>query len=225
MDCELAREALSALLDGEAPGVGRAEVEQHLAGCPACRAWREAAYAVTRRARVGPARAAPPVDVSALVAAMLDRAVKPRRPAVSWTRWALVVVAVLQLAVTAPVLILGSDHDAPVHIAHEMGSFDLALAAGLLMAAWRPALAAGMRTVVGAAALLLMVTAAVDLAGGRTTVGDEAPHLLAVVGWLLLCRVPADTSTLQRSRNRGRFDGRWRSISASAPRLVRSVRK
>ncbi len=125
MNCQSAREAVSALLDGEAPGVGRAEVEQHLAGCTDCRAWREAAHAVTRRARIGPARAAPPVDVPALVAAMLDRGVQPRRPPVSWTRWALVMVAVLQLAVTVPVLILGSDHDAPVHIAHEMGSFDL----------------------------------------------------------------------------------------------------
>ena len=216
---------MSALLDGEAPGVGRAEVEQHLAGCPDCRAWREAAHAVTRRARIGPARAAPPVDVPATVAAMLDRGVQTGRPPVSWTRWALVMVAVLQLAVTVPVLILGSDHDAPVHIAHEMGSFDLALAVGFLMAAWRPALARGMRTIVGAAALLLVITAAVDLAAGRTTIGDEAPHLLSVVGWLLLCRVPADTFTLERYRHRGLFDGRWRSISASAPRQVRSVRR
>jgi hypothetical protein len=106
---------------------------------------------------------------------------------VTLTRAALVVVALAQLAwVTLPALVLGSDHDAPIHVSHEMGSFDLALAVGFLVAAWRPARAQGMRALVGAAALLLVMTAIIDLAAGRTTLSDEAPHLLAVAGWLLV---------------------------------------
>jgi hypothetical protein len=46
-----------------------------------------------------------------------------------------------------------------------------------------------MRALVGCAALLHVATAIVDLAAGRTGLGDEAPHLLVVAGWLLLRRV------------------------------------
>jgi uncharacterized membrane protein len=70
-----------------------------------------------------------------------------------------------------------------------MGSFDLALAIGFLVAAWQPARARGMHILVGAAALLLVGTAMVDLLAGRTSPADELPHLLAVAGWALMYRV------------------------------------
>lgn len=103
------------------------------------------------------------------------------------TRFALVAVAVAQLVwIGIPTLIFGTDRGSPIHVAHEMGAFDVALAVGFLVAAWRPMRAQGMRTLVGAAAVLLVATAVLDLALGRTTFSDEAPHLLAVAGWLLL---------------------------------------
>ena len=95
-------------------------------------------------------------------------------------------LALGQIAITIPALVFGTAHDAPIHVAHEMGSFDLAIAAGFLVAAWRPRRANGMRVLVGVAALLLLVTAVIDLAAGRTTLLDEAPHLLTIAGWLLL---------------------------------------
>ncbi|MBV9048584.1 MAG: hypothetical protein JOY58_09965 [Solirubrobacterales bacterium] len=39
---------------------------------------------------------------------------------------------------------------------------------------------------VDCAALLLVVTAMIDVVGGRINPGDEAPYLLIVAGWLLL---------------------------------------
>lgn len=39
MDCEVAREALSARLDGERAPVPSARVDEHLGECSACRAW------------------------------------------------------------------------------------------------------------------------------------------------------------------------------------------
>ena len=107
------------------------------------------------------------------------------------TRGALALVAVGQLVVTIPPLLFGTDHEAPMHVAHELGAFDMALAVGFLVAVLRPSRAQGMRTLVGCAALLLVVTAAIDLLTGRTTPSDELPHLLAVAGWLLLRRVAA----------------------------------
>ncbi|HEY5014390.1 MAG TPA: hypothetical protein VIK61_17030, partial [Acidimicrobiia bacterium] len=103
-----------------------------------------------------------------------------------------------------PVLLYGRDHTAPVHVAHETGAFAMALAVGFVVAAWRPDRARGMQALVGAAVALLVVTAALDLLHGRTDMGDEAPHLLAIAGWLLLVRVavatPAPTVDLSRSR-------------------------
>jgi predicted anti-sigma-YlaC factor YlaD len=193
MDCATAREAMSALLDGEDPGADRGEVETHVAGCAACLRWREAAHEVTRRARLhvadpGPSR------VAEVVAAVNGRAKPRRRPGlVTVARVALAGVAAGQLALTVPCLLFGRDHSAPEHVAHELGAFGAAQAVGFLVAAWRPGRAVGIRALVGVAAVLLLVTAAVDLAAGRTSVGDEAPHLLAIVGWLLVRYLAAVT--------------------------------
>jgi predicted anti-sigma-YlaC factor YlaD len=74
-----------------------------------------------------------------------------------------------------------------------MGAFAMALAVGFVMAAWRPDRAHGMRTIVGTVAALLVVTSVLDLLHGRTDFGDEAPHLLAVAGWLLLVHLASAT--------------------------------
>jgi predicted anti-sigma-YlaC factor YlaD len=192
MDCASAREALSALLDDEPPLVTRDALDAHLAICPGCRRWREEAHEVTRRFRLAPARAVVPPGKE-LLAALAPRAGRGYRPRkVTLVRAALVAVAVAQLVwVTVPTLLFGSDHGAPIHVSHEMGSFDMALAVGFLLAAYRPARAQGMRALVGAAALLLVVTALIDLAGGRTSLADEAPHVLAMAGWLLLGELTA----------------------------------
>jgi hypothetical protein len=53
VDCVIAREAISAMLDGEDLGCDPSEVGWHLAECAACKAWRDAAQEVTRLARLG----------------------------------------------------------------------------------------------------------------------------------------------------------------------------
>lgn len=157
---------------------------------------------MTRSVRLEPARAAT-VSSDELVRAVLARSRPPKRPTrLAWARGALVATAVAQAAITAPLLFYGRDHTAPVHIAHEEGAFAMALAIGFLVAAWRPDRAKGMRTVVGATAALLVVTAVADLVSGRTGIADEAPHALAVVGWLLLAYVAAATPSTT-------FDPSW----------------
>jgi predicted anti-sigma-YlaC factor YlaD len=137
-----------------------------------------------------------------------------RKKLVALARLGLGVVAVGQLVLTVPMLLLGHDHGAPAHVAHEMGAFDAALAAGFLVAAWRPARALGMRALVGVASALLVVTAIIDMAAGRTSAGDEAPHLLAVAGWLLICYLAARTPPAAAARDLGsdgvqRSSGTW----------------
>jgi predicted anti-sigma-YlaC factor YlaD len=194
MDCSDAREAISALLDDEPLGVDPAELSSHVAECGECDAWRESAHRITRRARLSPARSAPTAPGALLTAIRDEMHVRSRTRAVpTGARLGLVAIAIAQIVLTLPALIFGSDHEAPMHVAHEMGSFDMALAIGFLIVAWQPQRARGMHLLVGAAAALLLVTAVVDLLAGRTSLSDEAPHLLVIVGWMLMYRVAFQT--------------------------------
>jgi predicted anti-sigma-YlaC factor YlaD len=183
MECDRAREAISARIDGEDPGVPDDAFEAHLVSCAACRAWQQRAHAVTRRARLG----GPALDHD-LTAAVLaaTRPHHPRRRRRLAQRTGLVAVALAQLAITVPLLILGHDHDAGMHAAHELGSFDLALAIAFLVGAVRPALSAGLAWPCGIAAASLVGTAIIDLIGGQTIGADEAQHLIALAGAALL---------------------------------------
>jgi len=183
MECDRAREAISARIDGEDPGVPVGALEAHLAGCDACRNWQQRAHVVTRRARLG----GPFLDrdLTGQVLAAIPPAPARGRLRLA-VRAALLAVALGQLAITVPLLILGHDHDAGAHAAHELGSFDLALAIAFVVGAIRPPLSAGLAWPCGIAAGGLVGTAIVDLIGGQTIGADEAQHLIAAAGAALL---------------------------------------
>jgi predicted anti-sigma-YlaC factor YlaD len=183
MECDRVREAVSARIDGEESGVPDIALAAHLSGCAACRAWEQRAHAVTRRVRLGGAYL--DHDLSALVLAAVPPAPARRTGAVA-RRAALAAVTVAQLAITVPLLILGHDHDAGAHAAHELVCFDLALAIAFGVGAIRPALSAGLAWPCGIAAGGLTATAIMDLIGGQTFGIDEAQHLVALSGALLL---------------------------------------
>jgi predicted anti-sigma-YlaC factor YlaD len=201
MECDEVREALSARLDGEPTGRPDDVVDDHLAGCRACTAWSEELVTLHRMVRVREAEAVP--DLSASIVAAFDsarggrrRAPSPtRRPAlsesVSGARWALFVVALTQLVLAGPAL-LGDDPGASVHVAREIGSFDVALAVGLLVAAWQPARAWGLLPVAAALAAVMAGTAAIDLVDGTATSVGEAHHLLDLAGVAFLWLVARD---------------------------------
>lgn len=186
MDCDSIREVISAALDGEDPGVPRGVVDEHLVGCAGCRAWQERAHAVTRRARLGgytlDRDLAP--RVLAAIPASVAQARHDRRPIA--LRAGLLAAALAQLAITVPLLVLGHDHDAGVHAAHELGSFDLALAVAFAVGALRPALSAGLAWPCGIASTGLAGTAIADMIAAQTFGADEAQHLVAIVGAVLL---------------------------------------
>lgn len=184
MDCESIRAAISASLDGEDAGVPADEIGAHLDGCTACRDWRERQHALTRRARLS--GYALDHDLTArILAALPAPAPRPSRmPAAR--RAALALVAAGQLAITVPLLIFGHDRDAGLHAAHELGSFDLALAIAFAVGAVRPRLSSGLAWPCCVAALGLAGTAMAGLAARQTFGADEAQHLVAVAGALLL---------------------------------------
>ena len=184
MECDRAREAISARIDNEDPGLDGDVLEAHLAGCAACRGWQQQAHAVTRRARLGGSFL--DHDLTTQVLAALPAAAVSGRRQRLMQRTGLIAMALAQLAITVPLLILGHDHDAGAHAAHELGSFDLALAIAFAVGAIRPALSAGLAWPAGIAAAGLAGTAIADLMSGQTVGADEAQHLVAVFGAALL---------------------------------------
>jgi predicted anti-sigma-YlaC factor YlaD len=183
MQCDRFREAISARIDGEDLGLPEGAVDAHLRDCGDCRAWRQRAHVVTRRARLGGLYL--DHDLSPWLLAAVPAADTGRRRRFT-RRAALAAVAAAQLAITVPLLLLGHDHGARTHAAHELGSFDLALAIAFAVGALRPALAAGLAWPCAIAAAGLTGTAVTDWIGGQTPGADEAQHLVAVVGALLL---------------------------------------
>jgi predicted anti-sigma-YlaC factor YlaD len=183
MQCDRFREAISARIDGEDADLPDGSLDAHLAACADCRAWQQRAHAVTRRARLGGLFL--DHDLTAQVLAAVPAANTGRRRRFT-QRAGLAAIAAAQLAITVPLLLLGHDHDAGPHAAHELGCFDLALAIAFTVGAIRPKLAAGLAWPCAIAAAGLAGTAVIDWIGGQTPGADEAQHLAAVAGALLL---------------------------------------
>ena len=203
MECDRAREAISARIDGEDPGVPDGALDAHLAGCEACRGWQRRAHVMTRRARLG----GPFLehDLTGQVLAHVPLAPARRRLGLA-LRAALLAAALGQLAVTVPLLVLGHDQDAGRHAAHELGSFDLALAIAFAVGAIRPALSAGLAWTCGIAAAAWRAPRSRTCIGGQAIGADEAQHLIAVAGAVLLIWQARTAGSRRRRRRRGRRD-------------------
>lgn len=184
MNCERCREALSASLDGEDAGIDDTTIRAHLSGCEDCRSFGSAAAALHRSTRLRRAEQVPD-----LVGAVLARVDTPRRPNREWARYALFAVAFSQLLLAIPALLLGDSLGATVHVARELGSWDIALAVGLLYAAWRPDSAAGLLPFAAALAATMVITAVLDVTSGTEALLSESHHLLEVLGLVFLVLV------------------------------------
>ncbi|SDX93089.1 Predicted anti-sigma-YlaC factor YlaD, contains Zn-finger domain [Micromonospora pattaloongensis] len=194
MTCDEIRIALSARLDGEDPQAPAARLDGHLAGCAACRVWLARAEQVTRAVRVQPAEV-PDLTAAVLAAVAAD----PRGPAAARRRAAaaargrrqilrvaVAVAAVAQLAVALPILLAGFGVAVDPHTSREMASFDVALAVGFALAAYRPERAQAFVPVAFVLAVCLAGTSAVDIANSTTLLVHEIGHLAAVVQAVLL---------------------------------------
>ncbi|MEX0834758.1 MAG: hypothetical protein WD010_01605, partial [Nitriliruptor sp.] len=102
---------------------------------------------------------------------------------------------VVQLVLAVPVLV-GLVGPA-IHLGRDLGAFELALGAGLLLAAWEPRRAAGVLPIAAVAAVVATLAGAMDLVAGRATILSELTHVTELVGvaalWALTRRSPDDT--------------------------------
>jgi predicted anti-sigma-YlaC factor YlaD len=186
MSCTRIRHAVSAQLDGEEPGLDPVIIEQHLATCVGCRAFAADAETLHRSIRLAPAPAIPDLTPGILAAIGTEDGVGDTQRAL---RWILAALALVQIAVAVPALILGNDANLPVHTARHLGSFDVAVAVGFLFAAWRPSRIPGLLPVVTALVVCLVGSSMLDVVSGNTAALSEAHHVTdfagLVVVWLL----------------------------------------
>ena len=197
MTCERWREAISASVDGEDPGIDRRLVDAHLACCAGCRTFAAAAEAGRRDHRVAVADEIP--DLSRRItklAALADRA----------GRWSIVrvlltIVGIEIIALSLPALLFGDEQGASEHSARHLGAFTAAYGVGLLVVAVRPARARAMLPVAAVLAGALVITALVDLFDGRIPLVGEAQHLPEVLSVVLvwLLAIPSPRRTARRS--------------------------
>lgn len=161
-----------------------ARLDQHLATCPHCARWADAAARVTRVTRVG-REDTPDLTDQVLVQVALPAARVRRRRRLA--QLALALVALVQFGIALPAL-FGSTIDMSMvtHAAHESAAWNLALGAAFLATAVAPRRAAGLLPLLLAFVGVLAVLSARDLAAGSVELGRLATHLAAVAGLLLV---------------------------------------
>lgn len=185
LECEQAREAISALLDGEEPAAADQAVADHLDGCEPCREWRLTASAATAAAVAGSSAAmAPDLTVRVLAAVSGDVDVTERNLASRGRRQvlrlALAASAVCQLLLAVPLLLMAPS-DTGARLGWEVGALTIAVASGFCYAAWRPSAAPGMLSVAGVLALCLLLGGAREVIADPRSIGYHVGHLVAVL--------------------------------------------
>lgn len=185
--CDQYREALSAELDGESPGVPEDALAGHLGDCSACRVWFGQAARITRLARV--ATAVPVPDLAPAVLAALPALGAGRRRVFAAARAALIAVALLQALLAWSGALTGQDDMVSGHVAREVGAWNLALAVAFLAAATHPRTADALIAPVGVFVAVLSVSAISDAFAGDLALGRLLGHLLVASGLGLLVTV------------------------------------
>ena len=129
------------------------------------------------------------------------------RPALAWCG---VVIAVQSVRP----LVFGEFEGAETHIARHLGAFALALAIGLLYAAWKPQRAFGLMPLAGALLGTTTAAAVLDVVSGDRSPFAEMVHVSEFVGMALLWMVagsPGWDQVLDRLRSRRGWAARRRS--------------
>ncbi|MEV0154051.1 zf-HC2 domain-containing protein [Micromonospora sp. NPDC050686] len=190
MRCEQWREVLSAQLDGEETAAEQAAAEAHLSGCPACRAWLDAAAAVTRRTRL--AVSVPGPDLTDAVLGALPaprrrsgRLVLSLRAALSLVGAAQLTLGLVQIGrgVAAPHTHLVDGLGAAGHLWHESAAWNVAVGAGFLFVATRRTRPTGLLPMLSAFVATLVLLSVNDLLTGSVDTTRLVSHGFLLAGY------------------------------------------
>lgn len=193
MRCDQVREGISALLDGEDPGIEPAALDQHLQSCPGCRRWQHDAARITRIARIRSTEHAAAPDLASRIVPPSPR-IPGLRPLL---RVSLLLVALLQLTIGIIGLLpplaghttdthpgLGGMHLPGMagHLGNEAAAFNIAIGIALAWIAAHPHRARGPLPLLLAFVIILTGLEALDLAAGRIGWQRLALHLPVIAG-------------------------------------------
>lgn len=182
MSCDRYRDAISARVDGEDPGIADDEIDAHLATCSSCRAFDDSTHQIRRQLGVYDTASVPDVAQHVVASTVRD----DRRSRSTVIRWLLAVIAA-QIIILAIPDFLSEEPDA--HSLRHLGAFSLAYAVGLLVVVARPARARTMLAVAIVLVAAIGATTAVDVIRGNVTLLNETVHFLelgsAVFLWVL----------------------------------------
>lgn len=159
----------------------------------ACADWSSQAAQVTRQARIAPAPPVPDLTADILAALppspMTAAAVRSRVLGTA-LRLALLAIGVAQAGLAWPALQRGAGAmSARVHMAHETGAWNLAVAVAFLAVAAAPQLAAGALPFLASFSVLLGALTLSDLDAGWVHVERAVLHVLLFVGVGLVATV------------------------------------
>jgi RNA polymerase sigma-70 factor (ECF subfamily) len=204
MQCDVAREALSARIDGEREPVPAARVDEHVESCRDCCAWYVQADHQARRLRVRDAAAGTDLTRRILIGAGIE----PIGRSARWTHWlrrygaryALIGVGMIQIALAAvqmgganfgmlPMVGHESGAMSGAHLMNETTAWSLALGAGMVLAGAWPAAATGVLSVLGVFVAALAWYVVDDAIAGRVTEVRVLSHLPVVLGTVLVAAV------------------------------------
>jgi predicted anti-sigma-YlaC factor YlaD len=173
-DCDRHRQVLSAQIDGASPPEEWPGTVAHLASCGACQLYRRDLLRVQHlvaRADLPAGGATPRWD-----------------PRPSTARCLLAAVGLAQVVLALPALAVTSGGD-QAHLHRHLGGWSVAFGVGLLVAAGAPRHARALLPVALTLALVVVGSAAADLAAGYQSVTSEAVHALELIGVALVALV------------------------------------
>ena len=184
---------LSAQLDGEDDPADRPLVDEHLAGCAACRIWLDRAAAVNRLTRTAPATPVPDLTDAILAAAPIP-AGRPSPLTRGRLYVALAAVGAVQLVLGLTQVggggAAGHAHtglDAtPGHLWHESAAWNVAVGAAFLFIALRRSRPSGLVPMLSAFVGMLLLLSVNDLTAGRVDATRLVSHGFVLAGYLLV---------------------------------------
>jgi uncharacterized protein YcnI/predicted anti-sigma-YlaC factor YlaD len=222
VDCGIAREALSAAMDGEAlPGVAMTDVDGHVRGCGPCARWQDRAARVNRLTVLSPA--GEERDLAEAVLQRVELPVSSPPPTRNPLSFVLVriglVLAALAQAVVAVVELLGQDDPMMMggHMDHETSAFNFAIGVVLAFVAVDPRRARAQLPLLGSVVGVLVLVSTFDLGAHAVGWSRLVTHIPLAVGLILVALLGTNRDSGATGRATARST--WRFPMRTAKRL------
>lgn len=171
-------ELVSAAADGELDEADQRAALDHARRCQMC----SAIVTVSDTPSI-PTAVPVPIDTAALTRR------ERRWLGGRWTRWLLMVAAIVIVIEAVPTYISGEGLTAEAHAARHLASWQIGFGVGLFVAAWMSRMSQAMLAFAATFAALTIVAKTIDVIGGHRGPWADSVHLVELVAVFLLWRL------------------------------------